>query len=399
MSSRKTALLSLLILLVAAGVVALIFLSEPEAQRGGATKETAMLVEVEEVARGTFEPTVTAMGTVEAARDVVLAPRVTGEIVERSPRFEPGGFVERGEVLVRIDPADFRIVLEQRKSDLRQALSELQLEEGRQDVARKDYQLLEETLGTENEDLVLRRPQLESARARVESARAAVAQAELDLERTAIRAPFDAHVLSRDVDLGSQVSAGQRLGRLVGTETYWVMTSVPRSKLRFLEVPVPGAKDTGSRVQVRDRAAWPEGVHRAGRVEQLLGELAERTRMARVLVTVDDPLAREANAAPDEEIPPLVIGAFVEARIEGEAIEDVVRVSRDHVRTGDTVWVMEDDELRIRDVEIVYRDADWAYVREGLEEGDRVVTTHLSTVVEGAPLRTEGTPEAEGAPE
>lgn len=393
--SRKTTITVLAcgaILAAAAGVLALVFLTEPTAQRSGATRETAMLVDVLPVERGTHRPTVTAMGTVVPERDVVLSPRVAGQVVERSAAFTPGGFVTAGEVLLRIDPADFENALAQRQSELRQARADLELEMGRQDVARQDYELLEETVAPEQlsrDDLalVLRRPQLETARARVESAEAAVEQAELDLRRTAVRAPFDAHVLSRDVDLGSQVAPGDRLGRLVGTDRYWVEVAVPASKLRFLSIP-DGAAEGGSPVRVRNRSAWPEGVVRAGRVDQLLGELAGQTRMARVLVTVPDPLARRGGSGDGAaDGPPMILGSFVEARIEADELPDVVRLDRDYLRKDDTVWVMEDGKLRIRRAEVVFRDERYVYVASGLEDGDRVVTTNLSTVVDGAALR------------
>lgn len=402
MSEKKTLFVSSGILLVAAAILVLIFRTEPEAQRAGATRETAMLVEVLAVERGAFRPTVVAMGTVEPERDVILSPRVEGQIVERSPKFIPGGFVGEGEVLLKVDPSDFRNVLAQRRSELDQAKADLEIEMGRQDVARQDLELLSETLlpgdeaspedGLSPEDraLVLRQPQLDAARARVASAQAAVDQAELDLERTTIRAPFDAHVLSREANVGSQVAPGDRLGRLVGTDAYWVEVAVPVAKLRFLTIP----SEREDAVRVRNRSAWPEGTHRTGRIDQLLGEIAGPTRMARLLVTVPDPLARDSNP---EDSPPLLIGSFLEAEIEADELQDVVRLNRDYVRKDDTVWVMEDGKLRIREAEIVFRDARYAYVSEGLEAGDRVVTTNLSTVVDGAALRLEEA--AERSPE
>jgi len=334
---------------------------------------------------------------VEAARDVILRPRVRGEVVARAPAFTPGGFVPAGEVLVRLDPADYETVLQQRRSDLSQATADLELEMGRQNVAQRDYELLAEDLAAQNEALVLRAPQLLAARARVEAARAAVRQAELDLARTRVVAPFAAHVLSREVSRGSQVAAGDPLGRLVGVDSYWVVTTVPRDKLRWLELPAaPG--QGGATVTIRDRAAWPAGVTRTGRLYSQVGALDQETRLARVLVTVPDPLAREAAAAPGPDdgptagqaIPPLTIGAFVEVRIPGREMTGVVRLPRELIRQENTVWVLAADSLRIRDVEIVVQDTEHAYVTRGLEDGDRVVVTNLATVAEGAPLRLTG---------
>ena len=105
--------------------------------------------------------------------------------------------------------------------------------------------------------------------------------------------------------------------------------------------------------------------------------------MARVLVAVDDPLGRAAGAA----LPSLIIGSFVECRIQGRPIENVVRLPRDFVRKGDTVWVMRDGQLTVQPVTIVFQDAEFAYVSEGLAADDQVVTTSLATVRDGIPLR------------
>jgi RND family efflux transporter MFP subunit len=381
-----TLLICLGVLLLGAGVTAFIFSTEPTATREGATRESAMLVEVTQVQRGTFRPTIIAMGTVVPARDIILSPRVGGQIIERSPDFTPGGYIAAGDTLLRIDPADFENVLRQRQSDLQQALADLNIEMGRQKVARKDYQLLDQTLAEANEALVLRRPQLKAARARVAASRAAVAQAELDLQRTRIKAPFDAHILSRNVNLGSQVAPGDNLGRLVGLDTYWVEVTVPLVKLRWLVFPEKAGVE-GSQVRIRDRSAWPAGQYRLGRMYRLVGALEDRTRMARVLVTVDDPLGHRGNSA---DVPPLIIGAFVETRIQARQITDIVRLRRDFVRAGDTVWVMLNGELDIRKVGVVFRDATYAYIDSGLRDTDQVVTTNLSTVVDGAKLRTVG---------
>lgn len=380
---KKTLLICLSILLVGGGLTAFIFFTEPTATREGTTKETAMLVEVTEVQRGTYAPTIVATGSVQPSQDILLSPRVSGEVVSRSPDFIPGGFVRQGEVLLQIDPADYQNILELRRSDLRQAMADLQIEEGRQDVARRDYQLVDEELPEINEDLVLREPQLNAVKARVEAARAAVGQAELQLQRTSIKAPFDAHILSRNVNVGSQVAPGDELGRLVGREVYWVVVTVPLSKLRWLSFPTEEGEE-GSPVRIHDRKAWEEGAYRKGYLFRLVGALEEQTRMARVLVAVPDPLGYRNDTT---ELPPLMINGFVEARIQGKEVKEVIRLNRDKLRQNDQVWVMEADSLRIRQVDIVLKDAEYAYIAAGLQEGDLVVETNLSTVAEGVKLR------------
>lgn len=382
--NKKKLLICFMILLAGGIVTAIIFLTEPTATRAGATKETAMLVEVTRVQRGTFQPTIVATGTVQPSKEIMLSPRVSGEIIRRSQSFTPGGFIKKGEVLLQIDPADYRNALELRESDLQQAVSDLNIEMGRQDVAQKGFQLVDEELPEMNTDLVLREPQLTAVKARVEAARAAVNQAELNLQRTSIRAPFDAHILSRNVNEGSQVTAGDNLGRLVGMDEYWVVVNVPISNLRWLSF-ADSSQEKGSAVMVRDHKAWGEGEYRTGYLYRLIAALEDQTRLARVLVSVPDPLAYR-----NDTLPALMINAFVEANIQAEEISDVIRLNRDYIREGETVWVMEEGKLQIRDVEILFSDAKYAYISSGLSEDDQVVMTNLATVSEGASLRLEG---------
>ncbi|RDV12945.1 efflux RND transporter periplasmic adaptor subunit [Pontibacter diazotrophicus] len=386
MTKKKTFIISGAILLVSVAITLLVFMTAPEAQREGAAKRTAMLVDVVQVNRGNYTPTVVATGTVQAAKDITLSTQVGGEVVSISENFIPGSFVKKGEVLLQINPADYRNTLQLRMSDLQLAKADLSVEMGRQDVARKDYELIGEELSGENQDLVLRRPQLESARATVAAAEAAVQQARLNLQRTTIRAPFDAHIISRNANVGSQLAPGTELGQLVGMDEYWVAANVPVAKVNWLTFAEAEA-NSGSDVKIINASSWPEGQYREGRLFRLVGALDVQTRMARVLVSVPDPLVRKTER---DTIPPLMIGTFVEAHIQAREIPDVIRLNRDYLRQGETVWVMDEGKLRIREVDILFEDADYAYIRKGLSDDDKVVTTDLSTVVEGSGLRTEG---------
>lgn len=385
MSRKKLLIICLGILALGILITSVIFITEPEAKSEGATKETAMLVDVIKVHKGTFKPIISATGTVQPVEDVMISPLVGGQVIKRSSAFIPGGFVKKGELLLQIDPADYRNALELRNSELMSTQTDLNMEMGRQQVAEQDLQLIGlDSLSNEQKSLVLRQPQLRAVEAQVKAAQASVNQAELNLQRTAIRAPFDAHILSQNVTEGSQVSPGDNLGRLVGTQFYWVIVNIPVNQLKWLSFP-RNDTEKGSLVKLMSRTAWPEGAYREGYLFREVGALNDQTRLARVLVRVSDPLAHESE---NSELPKLMIGAFVDAQIQAEEINDVVRIDRDYVRSNNTVWVMQEGKLMIKNVKIELSDSQFAYVFEGLEDGDIVVTTNLSAVAEGLGLRT-----------
>jgi RND family efflux transporter MFP subunit len=396
MGWKKTLIISVSILIGSGAILGLIFSTEPEAERSGIAKESAMLVQVEVVEKGTFKPSITATGTIQPSQEVMLGARVEGEVIYRSSNFVPGSFVEKGEILLQIDSTDYVNELMQARSQLQQARSALQREMGLQEAAKREYALLDDTLSEANRALVLRQPQLLATRAQVESAQATVNQAKLNLERTTIRAPFNAYILDQYVNTGSLVSPGENLGQLAGVDTYWVEAGVPLNKLRWLNFEENG---DGAPVQVRSRTAWEEDEYRNGSLFKMLGSLEDQTRMARVLVAVEDPMAIEPG---NEELPRLIIGSFAETKIQGKALDEVVKVKRDYIRSNESIWVMEGDSLNIRDIEIQFQDSEYAYVSAGLDNGDQVVTTNLANVTQGATLRLEGetsAPDTNGAGE
>lgn len=386
MSNKKVIFICLGILLTAIVITSIIFFTEPTAKSEGAVKESAMLVNVVTAEKGNFKPTIVATGTIRPVEDVVISPLVSGQVTQRAAHFSPGGFLKKGAILLQIDPSDYKNILELRKSELLQAQTNLEIEMGRQVIAEQDLQLIEgDTLSKKQQDLVLRKPQLNAVKATVISAQAAVDQAQLDLERTTLRAPFDSHIINQNVTVGSQVAPGDNLGRLVGTDYYWVEVTVPLGKLKWLSFPNSEEKN-GAKVKIRNVTAWAENEYRIGYLDKQIGALDNQTRLARVLVRIPDPLSHKKTSEGNHK---LIIGSFVEVQIEGETVENVIRIDRNYIRNNNTVWTMENQKLTVKEVSIVLTDAHYAYVESGIENNAKIVTTNLSTVASGIPLRTE----------
>jgi len=382
-SIGKTILISLGVLVAGGLVVLIIFLTEPAAVREGATRQTAMPVDIIQAEKGSFRPEIVVTGTVVPVRDIILSPRISGQVMSLSKHFTPGGYVRQGQSLLQIDSSDYRNIADQRKSELLQAEAELSIEMGHQQVARQDYKVIDSGLAGKNKALVLREPQLNSARARVQSAQAAYKQALLNLQRTEIKAPFDALIISRYVNEGSQVNTGDQLARMTGTDKYWIEATVPLPYLRWLEFPGSN-NEKGSEVIIRNRTAWTAGEYRKGYLYKMTGTLEDQTRMASVLIDVSDPLA--IGSAYDT-IPPLIIGSFVEALIRGKEISDVIRLNRDYVRKDGTLWLMKDSLLNIRKINIIFSDTRYSYIRGGVEENDSIIVSNLATVADSARLK------------
>ena len=375
-----------LLILAAGGSGAAYFLNNrPKARQRPAERRVA-LVEVMRLAPSRQRVVVRAMGTVRAARTIVLRPRVSGQVVQVSPELLPGGLFEAGQRLLQIDPKDYELAERQKAGDVAKAQCDLKLETGRQSVAKREYELLGQSVQQQDQELVLRKPQLAMAQAAVAAAEAGLQKAKLDLARTDVRAPFNAMVQSKQVDPGSQVSPTTQLATLVGTDEYWVQASIPVDQLKWITSPQSSGQE-GSPVRIFNECGWGPGVARVGYVTRLSADLEPEGRMAKLLITVNDPLGLES---PGVNPPVMLIGMYVRVEIQGNELEGIFSVPRTALRDGRQVWIMgPNDTLEIRKVKIVWRGRDRVLVGNGLGAGDRMITSNLATPVEGMPLRIE----------
>lgn len=377
------ALLPLLILFAAVAVVAtMLSTSEPPA-RSEAAEPAARLVRTATVERSAQRIDVEATGTVMPAESVSLQAQVSGRVVSVSGDLQPGAVVREGETLLRIEGTDFEAAVAEAEAQLAQARADLALERGRSEVAAAEFDSFAGDLEMPvNEDLARRGPQLASAQAAVKRAEAQLARARADLGRATLRAPFDALVLEETVDVGSQVGPQTQLARLVAVDHYWVRATLPIAHLAYVDVPGFNA-ESGSRAVIRQDGGVDGAAQREGTVMRLFGEVTPQGRLAQLLIRVPDPQALEAEAGGL----PLLLDAFVDVSIRGERELEAIRLPREHLREGNTVWVYADGRLEIRSVEILWRKAEHVLIGEGLAEGERIVTSPLSNPVSGLRIK------------
>lgn len=389
MSSRIIRIIVPVLILAAGVAVTATLVASRPAPKKEAVKETGALVRVFEAERADRRAMVYGTGTVSPAREVTVMPQVSGRVTSMSPSLVSGGFFNSGDVLFEIEETDYRLAL--MKADAARANAEYELAriESQARVARAEW----ERLGVEGKDgepnpLVLYEPQLTNARAALKSTEASVEQARLDLERTRVLAPFDCRVSTESVDPGQYVHAGSPVAELSGTSEAEISVPLPLDELSWIHIPVKnggGKADTGSPAAVSVTIGGTTHVWR-GEVTRSAGEVGMKDRMMNVVVTVADPYGLASGGKGGK--PPLAVGTFVDVRIEGRLLEDVVTIPRTALRDGSTVWTVDGDgRLAIRKVEILRVEHEEVILSGGLEEGDRVVLTNLTGAADGMKLR------------
>jgi len=387
MSLLKKILLPLLVLAGGASLAYFVATSKPEVERG-VPEVPPPLITVIEAHRMDVPLDVASQGTVEPRTESTLVAQVSGRILSVSQDFAAGSFVSEGQSLVRIDPADWELAVEQARAQVASAEVRLQLEEAEAELAVREWRDLGR--GGEPSALAAREPQVQEARAALDSARARLAQAALDLERAEVRAPFTGRLRAKRADVGQFVSPGTPLATLFATDWAEVRLPVPKDQLAFLDLDLESGRLNGSGPPVRLSAeiaggapTWPARVVRTG------GTIDPRTRMLDVFARIDDPYGRRRSTREREGWNALPMGLFVEAQISGRVAKGAFEVPRVALRPdGRLMMVDDDDTLRFVDIEVIRITGDMVVVGTGLEDGARLPVSPLETPVEGMKVRT-----------
>jgi len=285
-----------------------------------------------EVMTANFE--VQSQGSVRPKTETVLSSEVSGTIVSISPKFVAGGVFRADELLMRVDPTNYLVALEQAEALTTQRQIEY---EGAEKLKSQGYRAETEYA---------------SAVAALAAAKAERVRAKRNLERTYIRVPYEGIVRAKETDLGEFVNAGTRLG-------------------------VVFAAVTLSALQKGRKVEWP------ARIVRTEGVVDEKSRVTYAVARVEDPYRLHSDGEP------MPVGTFVSATIQGTVVENIVRVPRGVIRgTNELIFLDADDKLVIRAVEIARSDSDFAYLSSGAEPGERVVVTVLETAISGLKVRT-----------
>ena len=403
MSRRTGWLLAAIILIGAGGLAALLVSLRPEPERNPPPSQVPFAITTP-VEAGEGAIPVFGAGTVRPRAEIDIAAEVSGKVVWVDSALQSGGHVRQGQVLFRIDDVDYRSEVEKSRANV--ALQRVELLKVREeaDVARTQYEQFKKRQadgGTPSEasPLALWQPQLEAAEASLARDGATLAEAELNLARTAVTAPFAGVVRTESVDLGQFVAAGQGVGRLYASDAVEVVVPLPDSNAAL----IPGLWDLragdGNR-QVAARVVADYGERRygwEGYVDRVEGALDEQTRTIDVIVRVPRPFRSgtpeadgrdDGNPESGDGGPPLLVGKFVDVELEGIEPDTYFKIRRPALRPGNEVWAVREEKVTIVPVTVLQRDDDDVYVTGALEPGQAVVIGGIQIATEGMEIRT-----------
>ncbi len=380
MSRKLQRALLITLILVAAGAGAFILGSMKPPLEKKETDKIDMLVEVQVLQESNERFSIRSQGSVKPRTETILSAEVSGSIVSISPKFVAGGLFAAGEELLRIDNTRYEVAVDQAEAVLKQRQIEY---DGAAKLRSQGYRAEAE---------------FASAGAALATAKAALVTSRRDLEKTRIRLPFAGMVRAKEADLGQFVNPGSRLGMVFATDVAEVRLPLTDDDLAFVDLPlvsnvvaVTGPLVTLEAVQRGRPAQW------TARVVRTEGVVDEKTRVTYVVARIEDPYQLRKQG---ESVQPLPMGSFVSARINGREIANVVQVPRSALRGGNQlVFVDAEEKLRIRTVNVLRADGEFAWLQGSDLSGERISLTPIESPVNGMRVRVSKTTDSQSVSE
>ncbi|MBV35646.1 MAG: efflux transporter periplasmic adaptor subunit [Rickettsiales bacterium] len=349
----------------------------------------ATVVETQVVNKEPIQFIVDSQGPVKPVIDTTLVAEVSGRITKISDKFRVGSFVKEGDVLFEIDSANYIANVRSAEANLAQAKAAYQDAKARTDQARKDWKKIGRGEPT---DLVLKIPQLNQAKAGVQSAEAALYRAQQDLERTKVKANFDALIKTKNVGLGQYVNVGSQVATLYGTDTAEVRLPIPDQQLAYLNLPVQNQPKTYPDVRLSGIFAGEEKEW-FGKLVRTEGVVEESNRLTYLVAQVSDPYGLTDGA---EHETALRFGTFVKAEIAGQERENLIKLPRQALYYNKQVLsLVDENKIQLVDVKLARTESNTIYVSEGLENGQEIIITPVQNPVNGMKVKKFATLQAE----
>lgn len=319
-------------------------------------EDTRPVIGVESLVAINHQVEIIGFGEVEPLESTSLAAQVSGEVLNWNENFVAGGIVKRGEILFSIEPDTYEAAVLQAEAQISLAEATLTEELARQQVAQQESKNLPKN---QVSDLYLRKPQVLSAKAQLKSAQANLRIAKRNLDKTLVRAPYDALVVSRDIGSGQFVNVGMRVAQLNNIETAEIMVPIAGFDSQFLpDNPI------GISAQIKTQGAL--SIDREGSINRNLGLVDQNTRMQHLVVRIEDPYGLKMGA------PTLKFGTYVQVSFAGKQLDRVFKVPQTLVNNR-KIWIVNaEDKLESHTVQVVREEGEYFFISTGVTERDRI---------------------------
>ena len=364
----------LVIVITAFIAVLLLVISKPTV-KPETSKYLPPLVRLEKVNYQDIEVSIYSQGTVVPGKEIVFSSEISGKINWVSNKLLTGSQFNKNDILITFDKRDFELALIVAESNLSQAKLNYEREFAEYELAKKEWEQIGQGRGS---SLTLREPQINRAKALLASAEAGYEQAQRNLDRCTLRAPFNGIVKAKNVDIGTVAGPGVALAYIYSIDYVEIELQINQNEFSFLNSKSNYKKNK----VILSNESYGSFNNWIGSIDRISNEINPRTRMQSVYATVSSPYKRINNQ------PPLKVGMYVDAEIIGEKIKNGIKIQRDLINNN-KVWIVNNNELEERQVEILFYDKEFAIIKEGLKGGEQILLTQLSIMVDKMKVRVK----------
>ena len=366
--------LPLILLAVALGISYLLISIQPKAKK----IETPSLITPVEFVVAKAKPTtinIESEGILQARIETQFISPVAGEVIEIGENFYPGRFFQKGEILFKLDDSDYQFQVKNAEKNLAQAELGYELEKAQAVQAKKDWEKL--NLGDAN-DLVLRKPQLKQAKKNLESAQVNLTFAQEQLEDTVFRAPYSGYLLSRSIDLGSEITGGMSGPIASAYSSGDAEIRLPLTESERLLINTNNLNENTVRLYDSGELVAQ------GKIQRIEASLNPNNRLFYAVALIENAFPEDNQIHTSE----LFRGQYLDAMIEGIGFEKAFTLPNEAIRESSTIYtITKQNQLIEKNITIISSNSKQAIVNTGLDDGDRVVVSPIPFYVNGMSVK------------
>lgn len=338
-------------------------------------EQRQVVVAAETVALGRVAAEISAYGRLKSAQPVVINSEVNGTLEQGEVDFRPGARFQRGQLLIKVDTRQIELDISSAKSDLLKALASV-LPEIRVDFPDA-FAVWQEYFNRCSFDRpVPKLPEaannnikLYLARFNVYNIYFTIRDLEIMREKHFMHAPFDGSIVAVDLRTGSNVRSGTRIGEIINLEELEMVVPLTVEDVQWIDPEQPVLLTSAEL-----RGQW------RGHIRRIASTVDQQTQTVQAYITVDDP----------EQ---LYDGILMKATIPGRMIDSAVRIPRRALHNQNSVYLIQDGLLALRQVDVVRSEPESIIIAGGLASGEVVVTDVLQGVSPGMPARVKNSDE------
>lgn len=366
--------LPLILLAVALGISYLLISIQPKAKK----IETPSLITPVEYLVAKAEPT-----TIRIESEGILQPRietqfispVAGQVIEIGENFYPGRFFQKGEVLFKLDDSDYKFQVKNAETNLAQAELAFELEKALSVQAKKDWEKL--NLGEAN-DLVLRKPQLKQAKKNLESAQVSLTFAQEQLEDTVFRAPYSGYLLSRTIDLGTEITGGMSGPIASAYSSGDAEIRLPLTESERLLIDTKNLNENTVRLYDSGKLVAQ------GKIQRIEASLNPNNRLFYAVALIENAFPEDNQIHTSE----MFRGQYLDAMIDGILIDKAFTLPNEAIRESSTIYtITNQNQLVEKNITVISSNSKQVIVSTGLDDDDRVVVSPVPFYINGMSVK------------